>query len=49
MDDQTGYFTKELDDGRFELLVGVGDGVLLSNGIFNSIDEIDRYLEENAD
>lgn len=49
MDEQIGYFTKELEDGRVELFVGLGSGVLLSNGIFDSIDDVDRYLEENAD
>lgn len=47
MDDGIGYYTKQLEDGRIELFVGVGDGVLLSEGIFPSLEEVDDYIEKN--
>lgn len=47
MDNGVGYYTKELDNGKIELLIGIGDGVLLSEGVFDSIEDIDRFIEEN--
>lgn len=47
MDDGIGYYTKELEDGRIELFVGIGDGVRLSEGIFSSLEEVDEYIEKN--
>lgn len=47
MDNGIGYYTKELQDGRIELFVGIGDGVLLSEGIFSSLEEVDDYIEKN--
>lgn len=47
MDNGIGYYTKELEDGRIKLFVGIGDGVLLSEGIFFSLEEVDDYIEKN--
>ncbi|MGA9232030.1 MAG: hypothetical protein WBV68_08240 [Exiguobacterium oxidotolerans] len=48
-DNGIGYYTKETVDGRIELFVGVGDGVLLSEGVFDSLEDIDRYIERNEE
>lgn len=49
MDSGIGYYTKELDNGQIELFVGLGDGVLISEGIFDSIEEADEFIEKYAD
>jgi hypothetical protein len=45
MDNGVGYYTKELENGKIELFIGIGDGVLLSEGIFDSMEEVDKYIE----
>lgn len=49
MDDGIGYYTKQLKNGTIELFIGIGDGVLLPEGTFDSLEEIDRYIEEKED
>jgi len=47
MDNGIGYYTKETEDGRIELFIGVGDETLLSEGVFDSLEDIDRHIEKN--
>lgn len=49
MDNGIGYYTKEIDDGRVELFIGIGDGVLMSEGIFDSLEDADRYIEDKEE
>lgn len=45
-DNGIGYYTKE-EKGKIKLYIGIGDGVLMYEGTFNDIEEVDRYIEEN--
>jgi hypothetical protein len=49
MDNGVGYYTKELENGKIELFIGIGDGVLLPEGVFGSMDEVDDYIEQETD
>jgi len=49
MDNGIGYYTKELENGKIELFIGIGDGALLSEGVFDSMDEVDDYIEQETD
>lgn len=46
-DNGIGYYTKEIDEGKIELYIGIGSGVLMFEGTFENIEELDRYIEEN--
>lgn len=45
-DNGVGYYTKETDEGKIALYIGIGSGVLMYEATFDTLEELDSYIED---